>query len=324
MGPRLIGAASNWDNVVTKLGNVADRAGSATLKYSGFDLVERWNRVWAGSTGLLMFRDVMSKAIGDVSKGAYLRGKSLERARRQMEKMGINLDDVVKKARAGHYLRKGGEQEWMELERTAVFGLAQYTQFIPSPLRRPVAWDHPYGRVIFQFKTFALGQGRFIRDQVFAEAARGNMTPMAYFLSIYPIAGELVGDAKAVLRGKDRPDNFVERMMSNYTMVGGMGIASDAFQALRFGRGLDWVMGPTVGDFATFGEAMATAPVDKTLKMVQRQPIYTAVRNLMALPVLGMAGISAYLDTLNKQEPGEDLVDISDVMFEATQQKRNR
>ena len=44
----------------------------------------------------------------------------------------------------------------------------------------------------------------------------------------------------------------------------------------------------------------------------------------MALPVLGMAGISAYLDTLNKQEPGEDLVDISDVMFEATQQKRNR
>jgi hypothetical protein len=319
MGPRLTGAARNMDDVVYAMGNVSDRFGSFVLKWSGFNLAERWNRLFSGGVGLATFRDTFAKASG-INGTPLLRGRSLERARRQMQSIGIDLDDVVSRYRKGTL--QMGSREWAELEKTATFGMAQWTQFIPSPLRRPLAWSSPWGRVMFQFKTFALGQGRFIRDAVFAEAARGNMKPMAYFLSIYPIAGELVGDVKALVKDKDRPDNMVSRLVNDYTQVGGMGIITDAFTAARFGRFGDWFFGPTAGDAFNLIENLSRADVEGLIRQVTRWPLYTAVERLMLLPVLTAAGASEYLDTISQQPLGEDLVDVNDLMFEATQNKR--
>jgi hypothetical protein len=321
MGPRLTGAAKNMDSVINAMGNASDRFGSAVLKYSGFNLIERWNRLFSGGVGLATFRDTIAKSAG-LDGRVLLRGRSLEKARRQMRSIGIDLDDTVKGLRTGRL--QMGTREWAELEQTATFGMAQWTQFIPSPLRRPMAWNSPWGRVMFQFKTFALGQGRFLRDAVFAEAARGNLAPMAYFLSIYPIAGELVGDVKAIVRDKDRPDNMVARLLNDYTMVGGMGIVSDGFTAARFGRFGDWFFGPTAGDAFNTIENLSRGDVEGVLRQVTRQPIYTGVTNLMTLPILTAAGVSEYLDTISQQPPGEDLVEIDDLMFEATRQKGNR
>jgi hypothetical protein len=145
---------------------------------------------------------------------------------------------------------------------------------------------------------------------------------MAYFLSIYPIAGELIGDAKAIVRHKDREESGIARLLSDYTMVGGLGVVSDAFTAARFGRLGDWLFGPTAGDMLGFAENMSRGDVGGILNQVVRQPAYTAYTNLIAVPILTVGAIEEYMGGLGQQPSGEALIDIGDLIYEDTQRKR--
>jgi hypothetical protein len=289
-GESRIGPALLRGQPIERLAHAADKLAYWTLSGTGFSAVERWNRLWSGTASLHMFRDTLAKATA-----GRLRGNNLDIARRRFEYMGANLDDLVRKVRAGGdgYLASA---EHRAVEVMATFKGAQTTQFIPSIGRRPLAWNHPLGRVFTQFKTFALGQGRLIRDQVFAEAARGNMKPLAYFLSAYPIAGEMVGNVRAVARGKPREEEGPARLVSNYTMVGGLGLFSDTITAARMGKLVESILGPTVGDFTQFAERMLQGDVEAVLKMAARQPAAQATRALMAVGILTTQAMDDYLE----------------------------
>ncbi len=239
------------------IGRVADKMetfADFTLRATGFSLVEANNRVIAGFTGRYIFMDNIKKFAA-----GKLRGRNYDAGIRQMNSMGISPSEtktLVQRFQTegmAFVEAKGGLFE--ELETRAIYRAAQLTQFTPGALRRPALWTHPVGRVMVQFKSFALNQGRFLKDQVFAEAAAGNLKPLAYVLSIYPVAGEFVGDTKAILRDKDRDSSGIWRAVENIGNVGGIGLIGTTLEASQFRGGLGReLLGPTGSGMLQFIE----------------------------------------------------------------------
>ncbi len=125
---------------------------------------------------------------------------------------------------------------------------------------------------MFQFKTFALNHGRFMKDQIFAEAAAGNLKPLATVLSIYPIAGELVGDVRSIAKLKPRDESGIERVVHNYTMVGGLGLITDVYTSAQWGGLASTLMGPSITDMLDLGERMLQGDVQGVVRDIASQP----------------------------------------------------
>jgi hypothetical protein len=278
--------------------NASQRLAEFTLKWTGFNGVERWNRMHAGGTALAFIRDQLSRAL----KGR-LRGNNLDIARRRFTDMGIDLDKAVKDAKKfsslDDFLRS---DDWVPIENEAVFRAAQKTQFIPSKLRRPQLWNHPIGRIATQFKTFAFGQSRLIRDAVLAEASHGNMRPLAYFVSATPIAGEMVADLKAVVKGKEREKNGIFRALDNSLYAGGFGIAHDFVISAKQGRLSGTIFGPAVNDMTSLMENLAQADAEGILREALRQPAVQSAIFLFGLGHMTEQAIEDYLEQFGEEE----------------------
>ncbi len=310
-----------------------------TLKYTGFEGVEKWNRVFSGGTGIAVAKDV-------IIKGAHgkLRGNSLAKARLNASSLGFNLDEAIIKTRKFHpdgNIDKAATSksiaEWFEvggvgsdqligaaakdvagnliapitggraLLDKAGFLAAQQTQFIPSAARRPEFWTHPAGRVMFQFKTFALQQYKFLKDAVLGEAAAGNLVPLATFMAVNPVAGEFVGDVRAWILQRDRPDNDIARYLDNMIVAGAFGIAADMFQSAMRGDFQKLVAGPT---FATAGDV-----AKGTLDMIFKHDPTQLVRTTLQLPVVRTAHRLFTAVTFDGDMITEYLEDFTDPIF---------
>ena len=280
--------SSQTDKFVEGFGNVTDKLARWALDGTQFSRVERWNRYHAGATGEYVFHDILSKAMA-----GKLRGNSLDIARRRMQSMGVDLPYMLGQ------IKKHGKQwmdikdgEYTEILYNAVFKAAQKTQFIPSPLTRPVWWDHPVGKMAFQFKTFALGQGKLMRDAVLTEAAHGNMLPLAYTMSFAPLAGEVVSTVKHAVKGQSRDESGWDRYMEDFFSMGGFGVVGDAARASSLGMLPEFGLGPSATDAFMFMQSVFNMNPQQVMKAELRQPWFQAAR---AVTVGGaVAGYGAY------------------------------
>ena len=271
----------------------ASRFADAMLRRSGFTLVEKMNRLIAGNTGALLVRDLVSKGTA-----GRLRGNTLDSSRRIMRDLGLDLDDLVRKTlnQGDDFLRS---EEFLDIELQAAFRLAQRTQFIPSKFLKPTAWTHPIGRVVFQFKNFAINQSRFVADQVFSEAALGNMRPLATYFALSPIAGEIVQDSRSLVKLRDRKEDGFTRVMDNFFSAGGLGLFSDTMRAFRFpGGGTSAFFGPTAGDAVDLAGALLRGDIEEAAgTLATDQPLFDAVVALGTVPVLTTALALQYAET---------------------------
>lgn len=291
--------------------NALDRIADATLRMTGFSGVERFNRYLGGAAAYHFIRDTTAKALT-----GRLRGRSLDAARRRMGHLFLDLDAITRRGRpvferTGSLDRVLREAVGEEAIDRALFRGARLTQFSPDVTSRPVFWSTPVGRVLFQFKTFALSQGRFLRDQVAAEAARGNMKPLATFLAIYPVAGELVETAVSALRDKRRERDHVARFVEDVTAVGGFGLASSAYLSARFGRLEEFLAGPSGSDFLAVGESLLTADSSRLEGTIRRQPLAEGTRLLMEPSGLVGEELLRYLERLGEDVEPSDAPAIS-------------
>jgi hypothetical protein len=274
-------------------------AAGTVLKRTGFSAVEEFNRRISGATGMYVYKDLVSK----LATGKLI-GRNFDEAMRKLDSMGIHPDDV--KGLLKGYRSEGeavfASEIGKELEYRAVYRAAQITQFTPGSLRRPTWWNHPVGKVMTQFKSFALNHGRFVKDQVFLEAANGNMKPIAKILALYPVAGEIVGDMKSVAKMKPNEREGLERMVGNFTTVGGLGLFTDTIQASLWGGLQDSVLGPTAGDFFDLGESILSADIGRFLRHQANNPTIQGARTL----VTGAAyALDAGIDAADRIEAGE-------------------
>jgi len=280
-----------------RMSNASEMFAWITLRGTMFNSVERFNRIVSGGTGMAIYRDVVAKGVG-----GRLRGETLLRYRRMFKQWGLNLDDIVQQTRAGTWTKAMNQTA----ENRAVFRMAQLTQFTPSATRRPLAWNHPLGRVMFQFKNFALGQTRFLRDAVIKEASHGNIKPLAYFLAMYPIAGEGVRDVKAIIKQDPRDTNGIQRLWEDTLAVGGFGLATDIITSARFGNLGGAIMGPTMTDMLDLGANLVQRDFAGEMNRWSRMPVFQAGKALGGAALWGNEEIQQYLDLLDADTGAEE------------------
>ena len=242
-----------------------DSVARAFMTANGFSLIEGMNRTISAATGIATFRDIATRH----AQGRLV-GRGAAIAREQFASLGLNLDEAV---RAGFWRNNKTLQD--EMIKQAGFNAARTTQFIQDFTRVPVYWRHPLGKVVFQFKTFAFNQGKFVRDNVFREASRGNMKPLATFMTLYPVAGELVNSALNNFRDNPKEYNGLERYVRDLAAVGGFGLMYSMVQSLSYRQIDEQLLGPTYGDASTLLEAIVSdKPMDLIRKEIEGQPSY--------------------------------------------------
>ncbi len=291
--------------------SLADRVASGVLRATGFNATEQWNRRFAGFTTQASINDTLARALR-----GRLRGTSLDAARRSFQQLGLDLDRMLagpSRQAVNDALAAGRDLSGVvdatlgvgSYARAIVRGV-DYSQALPQRTRIPLAWQTPLGRVLTQFKSFSFNQGRFLRDRVLGEAAAGNLRPLVTMASVYPIAGELVASSLNFVKGKERDEDGLSRLVTNISMLGGFGLAQSAATGAKYGRLSDVLVGPSLSDALSFAEGamqliteQESAPL---LKQASRQPAVTAVKSILG----GGAAVASYLDDYIGADDGSD------------------
>ena len=295
-----------------------EKAADWTLRFTGFSMFERWNRVHAAAATQVAIRDKLVRA-----GAGRLRGNHLESGRKMLGELGLDLNVLARDLNAMGPETFFSSARYLKLETDAVIRGAQKTQFFPGKLRTPSAWSSPVGRVLFQFKTFSVGQSRFIRDAVLTEWSNGNIAPLATLLSLAPIAGELVADGRAIIKGKDRTENGIARFIDNASAIGGLGIFTDALGQLRWGNLEGFLLGPTFSDITDFGEALVSPEGQSIWEIIRGEPAFQLGEFLMGTGVVGVEQVNEYLDTVGDGDDSSTTrVDIGQRLTERIQNKR--
>lgn len=238
------------------------------LRLYQFTRTERMNRMIAGHAALMDTRLTLEK----IANGK-LRGEAYGHARRGLDSLGINIDQVMARYNATGRLGLTPEQ----LDSVIVNGVKQ-TQFSTGTMDIPPKWRTPAGRVIMQFKSFAFNAGRLVRDQILREFDQGNYKPFLYAMSLGGITGEAVGLTLDLVKGRpSSAPNGPWRILEDLSNWGGLGLAKSVADGALYGRTLETFAGPTMSDIAGIGitgpvQAMATGKPSKALKPFTRQP----------------------------------------------------
>ena len=89
------------------------------------------------------------------------------------------------------------------------------SQFRTGTLDLPLFWKSDIGRVVSQFKTFMFRQSVFVKKSIIDEANRGNLKPLATFISASELAGIPTQSLIDILRGKSSEDVLAFKMLSD-------------------------------------------------------------------------------------------------------------
>ncbi len=313
---RSIGRAADDEGLtLTGLEKVADWV----LRFTGFSNIEKFNRIHGAAATQAMIRDRLARGAAD-----RLRGTRLDSARKMFGEIGLDYDDLVRglKAVKGQEEAFFNNPAFLEREVNAMIQGAQKTQFFPGPTRTPPLWRHPLARTILQFKTFAVGQSRFMRDAVLTEYSHGNVAPLATYLSAAPLAGELVGDARSLIRGKDRTDSGFMRGLHNASYIGGLGIVTDLVGQAQH-RGLSsFLLGPAISDLVQGGEILLSGEFAQLRQMYQSTPAYQLTGFLMGSSANTGEVLLEYLDSVDSEGESKTTIDIGQRLTERIQDKR--
>jgi hypothetical protein len=232
---------------------------STYLKAIGYSKIERRNRTVAANAGYYYAQRLIEQGRGS--------GKKADHATRR-------LSELIGKENAYRAVSEG-ELTPRDLMRAAK-SLSDMTQFRSRPQDFPEFASSPYGRMIFQFKSYGYGQARLIYNEFVGEAKAGNFgraaRTFAILTTVYPAGGEVMRNISNIITGKQDDSKGLERYFGDMFMSGALGIFSDAAQSGEVGKGTEMIAGPTL---STAGEAVSiTAQGGKGLgrALVRRIP----------------------------------------------------
>jgi hypothetical protein len=298
---------------LTSLEKVAD----LTLRFTGFNSIEKFNRIHGAAATQAMIRDRLARGWQ-----GRLRGTRLDTARRMFGDIGLDFDVLVRDM--GEMGVEGflKSPNFLKMEANAMIQGAQKTQFFPGPTRTPAIWKHPLARTFLQFKTFAVGQSRFVRDAILTEYGHGNIAPLATYLSMAPIAGELVGDARSLITGRDRSRQGIDRALENMSYVGGLGLFTDVLGQAQWGNLEGVVLGPTFGNLFDITEATLSLEWQKMSRLFQNQPAFQMTKFLVGAGAETADEVLEYLDSVESEGSEPTVIDVGERLTERVRNKR--
>jgi hypothetical protein len=238
-------------------------AGSKFLKANMFTGVEQFNRSLAASAGKHWVKDLTAQLMKNPQNKYLLR---------QFKKLELDPIKILKRNGVlsdGELLQAGNM-------------VARITQFKTGALDLPAFFQSPNYKIITQFKSFAVNQTKFIKDNIINEAGKGNIAPLLRMAVFGQIAGEGIQDIKSFIRGKKRTEGF-NRLLDNYAQVAAFGLAADSVQAAKYGvaGSLSFLAGAALTDLAKGMNAMS--------QLSQGKPKAIAKFGLDQLPIAGQA-----------------------------------
>lgn len=138
------------------------------------------------------------------------------------------------------------------------------TQFGGRTIDLPQFASSPMGKVLFQFKTFAYQQIRFLSKQIKTDmVSRETRSVTRAFRNlfvlgaIFPMTGEVIADIRSLVTGSKRPTKFFDRYMDNLASAGAYGLLWDFWKSAEAGREAEFVAGPTLSEAMRFLEQTA-------------------------------------------------------------------
>lgn len=165
-------------------------------------------------------------------------------------KLGLNPDKI---------LEQGGRLTDRQVRQAVIFSRNELA-IGRSIMNVPEFTNSPIGRQWFLFKSFSFRNGKFLKDQVWADAVRfmrtggqeGRIGPLLTAAVMGQGLGEVVGDLRALAGGQNpmrSRKGGLARVWDNYMNVFGLGFIADAVDASRFPNAAwHFVSGKPVGD----------------------------------------------------------------------------
>lgn len=237
--------------------------------------------------------------------------------RRRLEQFGLDANELLKRGLKPSDLIEAGYQAIADTQ----------------PISRtdlPFYWQSPTGKMLTQYKTFAYKQMDFAKKFIWNEAKKGNVKPLLTFLVTGVAIGEGVGDLKAYVRNRERPDKIGSRVMDNLLTIGGLGLATDFISNLQYntmgGGLLKFVVGPTLSDIDSWLTAIQgdidvvmskkrrfTKPGEKYKTNVSQPKVIK--KGIYSLPFLGPAVSNQLFPTRSKYKArtipiGEEILNL--------------
>lgn len=137
------------------------------------------------------------------------------------------------------------------------------TQFLSRPSDLPYFASTPTGKILFQFKTFAYQQARFITSEMKRDFARGTkISVFGYELpkysrafrnlfilsTVFPMTGEVLADVRSLITQEKRPTKALDRYISDIFSAGTYGMLYDFYRSAESGKLAEFALGATAGD----------------------------------------------------------------------------
>jgi len=166
---------------------------------------------------------------------------------------------------------------------TAAWRMARLTQFRGGVLDLPLYWNSAHGRLFTQFKTFSFNIARLAKDHFLKPALKfaatggreGTVIPLLTFASATMGSGEAITFIRqGLIKGKDRPENLLERVLEDIMYAGTLGLWYDAYQAVIWGRPLEFIFGPTAGQVSESAQYISQGEIGKLAeRQIPRSPL---------------------------------------------------
>lgn len=258
------------------------RGARGVLRASGFLGVESFNRLLAAQAGIRTAEQLANVAKGAKSLPWYGVTGARDRAVRDLQKMGVDVDAF-----------KTTGQLTPQDKMNAGYYMSHKTQFGTRHEDLPLGFtSSPTAKVLMQFKGFSFKSAKFIKDELVKPLYPDlNVMPLARFLLAAGVVGGTSETVRDFLFGKlesladlDAQEQFVDGMiaMAMGNIVGGL------YRSAQYGgtRGVrEFLVGPNVGDANRTMDAVGAViggndPVDEAAKLVTRTvPITRAIDN---------------------------------------------
>lgn len=158
-----------------------------------------------------------------------------------LKELGVPIDDVIARG-------------FMTPEEKAIAAqtFVEKTQFLGHPIDLPYFSSSPTGKVLFQFKTFAYQQARFITNEMKNQIERKDYSRFArnlFILStVFPMTGEVLADVRSLVTQEKRPTQALDRYISDIFSAGTYGMFYDFYKSAESGKTADFFAGATIGD----------------------------------------------------------------------------
>jgi hypothetical protein len=218
-----------------------DGALAQFLRATGFSATERLNRVIAANAGAHWAQKLYRRLQATGGRDAF--------ARERLAELGLDPDRL---------LDRGGPDEGDILLAAKKF--SDMTQFRNRVEDVPAWASTTWGKVLFQFKTFAYNQMRLVLKETLGEIGKGRfgrgVRNILLLATAFPIAGELVRQIRGVLTGKPPDEEGIMRVVMDAMQTGALGLLGDVVGAASRGGMADLTVGPGAGAVLDLTESL--------------------------------------------------------------------